>query len=80
MHACVQCAVHWPDPPNAPASIRFCDNSIARIAEAEHEGWLGEAEGLRISLIGAKETLTQIDRRPAPTAFDLSIPALEVNR
>jgi hypothetical protein len=30
------------------------DNLTARIREAEHEGWLGEAEGLRVSLAAAR--------------------------
>ena len=43
------------------AEIR--DNVTARIAEADREGWLGEAEGLMISLTGAQDKLAQIDRR-----------------
>jgi hypothetical protein len=42
------------------------DNLIARIAEAEREGWHGEAEGLKISLAGARDKLAQIDRRSPP--------------
>ncbi|MEU8924518.1 hypothetical protein AB0D10_26840 [Kitasatospora sp. NPDC048545] len=37
------------------------DNLVARIAEAEREGWLGEVEGLRVSLTGAKDKLAQVD-------------------
>ena len=33
-----------------------------RIAEAEREGWLGEVEGLKVSLAGADDKLAQIDR------------------
>jgi len=40
------------------------DNLLARISEAEREGWLGEVEGLKVSLAGAEEKLTQLDRRP----------------
>jgi len=39
------------------------DNLVARIAEAEREGWLGETEGLTISLAGANNKLAQINRR-----------------
>jgi hypothetical protein len=42
------------------------DNLTARIAEAEREGWHGEAEGLKISLAGAQDRLAEIDRRSAP--------------
>ena len=31
-----------------------------RIAEAEREGWLGEVEGLKVSLAGAEDKLAQI--------------------
>ncbi|WP_445520822.1 hypothetical protein [Streptomyces sp. NEAU-174] len=37
------------------------DNLLARIAEAEHEGWLGEIEGLQVSLAGAQSKVSQID-------------------
>ncbi|MFF1482138.1 hypothetical protein ACFVYD_32070 [Streptomyces sp. NPDC058301] len=46
------------------------DNLVARIAEAEREGWLGEVEGLRVSLAGAEDKLAQIDatiKQPAHT-------------
>ncbi len=39
------------------------DNLIARIAEAQREGWLGEVEGLHVSLAGADDKLAQLDRR-----------------
>ncbi|MFJ8747612.1 hypothetical protein ACIRL2_50840 [Embleya sp. NPDC127516] len=53
------------------------DNLIARVAEAEREGWLGEVEGLRVSLAGAEDKLAQIDRRPRNgTAVDLGLPNL----
>jgi hypothetical protein len=34
---------------------------VARIVEADREGWTGEAEGLRVSLAAAKEKLAQAD-------------------
>ncbi|WP_225080014.1 hypothetical protein [Streptomyces sp. CoT10] len=37
------------------------DNLLDRIAEAEREGWLGEIEGLRVSLAGAESKIEQID-------------------
>ncbi|MCP3759383.1 hypothetical protein [Streptomyces sp. TBY4] len=37
------------------------DNLLDRIAEAEREGWLGEMEGLRVSLAGAASKIDQID-------------------
>jgi hypothetical protein len=60
---------------NRIAEIR--DNLTACIAEANREGWLGEAEGLKISLVGAQDKLAQIDRRTrTPTPVGLGMPAL----
>jgi hypothetical protein len=49
-----------------PRIVEIRDNLIARIAEAEREGWLGDLEALNISLAGANDKLARIDRRPPP--------------
>lgn len=41
------------------------DNLIARIEEAEREGWRGEVVGLQVSLDAAKAKLAQLDGRSA---------------
>ena len=58
--------MHWPDPAQRARIAEIRDNLTARIAEAEREGWLGEVEGLKISLAGAEDKLAQIDRRTRP--------------
>jgi hypothetical protein len=73
-HACLRCSMHWPDPAQRPRVAEIRDNLLARIDEAQREGWLGEIEGLQISLAGANDKLAQIDRRPSPTV-DLGIPS-----
>jgi hypothetical protein len=60
-HSCLRCSMHWPDPAQRPRIAEIRDNLIARIIEAKREGWLGEVEGLQISLTGANDKLTQID-------------------
>lgn len=75
-HACLRCSMHWPDPAQRQRIADIRDNLIARIAEAEREGWLGEAEGLRISLAGANDKLAQIDRRHRTTTVDLPTPTM----
>jgi hypothetical protein len=66
----------WPDPAQRDRLAEICDNLTARITEAEQKGWLGEVEGLQVSLAGAREKLAQIDRRQANQATtDLGIPA-----
>jgi hypothetical protein len=67
-HACLRCSMHWPDPAQRHRIAEYRDNLIARIAEAEREGWLGEIEGLKISLAGADDKLAQIDRRSQSAA------------
>lgn len=54
-HACVRCALLWPDPAQRTRLLEIRDNLKARIAEAEYEGWLGEIEGLQVSLAGAED-------------------------
>ena len=68
--------MHWPDPVQRQRIVEIRDNLIARIAEAEREGWLGEVEGLRISLAGANDKLAQIDRHHQTTVVDLPTPAM----
>ncbi|WP_258045005.1 hypothetical protein [Streptomyces sp. SM11] len=66
----------WPDPAQRSRLVEILDNLLARIAEAEREKWLGEMEGLWVSLAGAEEKLTQLDRRPPRTVVDLGIPVI----
>ena len=53
------------------------DNLLDRIAEAEREGWTGEAEGLKVSLAAANNKLAQADLTTArrAEAVSLGIPA-----
>ncbi|MGW0633635.1 integrase [Streptomyces sp. NPDC002758] len=62
-HACVRCPVLIVSPTERPRLVEIRDNLQDRIAEAEREGWLGEAEGLRVSLVAAEEKITQLDAR-----------------
>jgi hypothetical protein len=69
----VRCPLLRVDPNQRHRLIDIRDNLAARIAEAEREGWTGEAEGLRVSLAAAKDKLAQIDnavqRRSAAVAL-----------
>ena len=64
-HACIRCSMLWPDPAQRDRLTEIRDSLINRIAEAEREGWLGEVEGLTISLAGAEQKLAQLDQRPS---------------
>src|SRR6266571_3442246 len=74
-HSCLRCSMHWPDPAQRPRIAEIRDNLTARITEAEREGWLGEVEGLKVSLAGAEDKLAQIDRRTHAAPVDLGLPA-----
>ena len=60
-HACVRCSLLRPDPAQRGRLEEIRVNLHDRIAEAEREGWLGEIEGLKVSLAGTEDKLAQID-------------------
>ena len=55
----------WPDPRQRSRLEEIRDNLRDRIVEARREGWIGEIDGLKISLASAEDKLAQVDRRPA---------------
>ena len=75
-HSCLRCPLLRPDPAARPRLIEIRDNLIARITEAESQRWLGEAEGLKVSLAGAEAKLAQMDQITTRRgqAVDLRIP------
>ncbi|MEV7715839.1 site-specific integrase [Streptomyces sp. NPDC088184] len=75
-HSCIRCPLLRADPAQQPRLIEIRDNLIARIAEAEREGWGGEAEGLKVSLAAANAKLAQLDNLIAQrtAAVDLGMP------
>ena len=77
----MRCALLRPDPAQRGRLEEIRDNLIARIAEAERESWLGEVEGLKVSLAGAEEKLRQLDRGHGQhAAVDLGIPTTRGDR
>ncbi|MCR8574173.1 site-specific integrase [Streptomyces sp. Isolate_219] len=66
-HACVRCSLLRPDPAQRARLVDIRDDLIARIAEAQREGWLGEAEGLQVSLTGAEGKLAQLNVKDTRT-------------
>ncbi|MFS0695574.1 hypothetical protein [Streptomyces nitrosporeus] len=65
------------DPHGRPRLDEIRINLVARIAEAEREGWLGEVDGLSVSLAAAEDKLNQLDAEVArrSTAVYLGLPA-----
>ena len=76
-HACVRCSLLRPDPTQRRRLEEIRANLHDRIAEAEREGWLGEIEGLKVSLAGTEDKLAQIDAtlRSQGEAVQLDRPA-----
>ncbi|WP_405814259.1 hypothetical protein OG241_06680 [Streptomyces sp. NBC_01390] len=72
----MRCSLLRPDPAQHARLVEIRDNLHARIAEAEREGWLGEVEGLQVSLAGARDKLAQLgaDQTRTRLALDLGIP------
>ncbi|MDQ1013274.1 hypothetical protein QFZ82_007759 [Streptomyces sp. V4I23] len=75
-HACIRCPMLRPELTQRSRLVEIRDNLTARIAEAEREGWLGEVEGLRVSLAGAEEKLSHLaaEARRKTTAVDFGMP------
>ncbi|WP_245717901.1 site-specific integrase [Nocardia miyunensis] len=74
-HSCIRCPVLRVDPAQRGRLEQICDNLTLRITEADREGWIGEAEGLRVSLAAAKGKLAQLDHRDRQsTTVFLNVP------
>jgi hypothetical protein len=75
-HSCLRCPLLRPDPTARDRLVQIRDNLVTRIAEAESHRWLGEAEGLKVSLAGARAKLAQMDQISARRAqtIHLGIP------
>jgi hypothetical protein len=76
-HACVRCPVLIIHATERPRLVEIRDNLLARILEAEREGWLGEIEGLQSSLGHAEEKLAQLDAQISrqQQSVDLGMPS-----
>jgi hypothetical protein len=75
-HACVRCPLLRVDPYEKRRLAEIRDNTIARIAEANKHGWLGDVEQLDITLKAANGKLAQLEERARKAATVLlGIPA-----
>jgi integrase len=62
-HACIRCPVLRPDPTQRPRLEELIEALEDRKVEAEQRGWLGELEGIEISLNAAREKLNHMARQ-----------------
>jgi hypothetical protein len=72
-HACIRCPLLRMDPAHLARLTEIRDNLLARIDEARQQGWLGEVEGLKVSLSAANNKIAQLEE-PARHTTDLGIP------
>jgi integrase len=72
-HSCLRCPLLRPDPAQRPRLVEIRANLTDRIAEAQREGWLGEAEGLQVSLAAANAKLAQMDGLAARRAAEVHL-------
>ena len=73
-HACVRCALLHLDPAQTERLREIITNLHDRIAEAEENNWLGEVEGLKISLAAAELKLQQAVNQPTASTINLGLP------
>jgi integrase-like protein len=67
-HACIRCPMLRIDPGQRHRLTEIINNLRQRIDEATERGWLGEVQGLQISLDAALAKLTTADRIARTTA------------
>jgi integrase len=78
-HSCIRCPMLRVDSRQRARLVEIIANLTERIEEAEIHGWLGEKEGLGVSLHAAHAKLAALDRPRAQFAHsttDLGIPEI----
>jgi hypothetical protein len=81
-HACIRCPMLRIDPRQKPRLMEIIHNLSERVAEAKMNGWLGEVEGLQISLRAAQTKLTALNAQRNTlhgNVTDLGLPVLRDN-
>lgn len=74
-HACLRCPVLLVDPKMLPRLEEIETDILARRARAEAEGWLGEIEGIDLTLAFLRDKRAQAERTSARGIVTLGMPA-----
>lgn len=61
-----------PDPAQAMPLAEIITNLHERLREAKQRGWLGEVEGLEVSLAGARQKLQQMRKLRTQATIQLT--------
>lgn len=73
-HACIRCPMLRPDPAQRPRLEEIVANLYERLSEARERGWIGEVEGIQVSIAAAQDKLARMSR-----IVSLGIPTLRTN-
>jgi hypothetical protein len=68
-----RCPLLRTEPAQLPRLLEIRDNLLARIDEARKHGWLGEVDGLNVSLSAANNKIAQLEESARRTT-DLGMP------
>ncbi|MFE4212257.1 integrase [Streptomyces sp. NPDC056844] len=74
-HACLRCPLMQPDPAQKHRLDEIIVNLRDRLAEAHERGWLGEVEGLEITIAAAENKLASMTRQ-----INLGMPVIPPRR
>jgi integrase len=80
-HACIRCPSLHLEERSRPRLIEIIANLRDRVEEARMNGWLGEVQGLQVSLDAATRKLVSMDRtrdRHTKSSVDLPMPTVTV--
>lgn len=75
-HACIRCSMLQVDPREEWRLVEIVENLEERVVEAQENAWLGEVEGLQISLDAAKEKLAGLHKLDDVGPVSLGLPTL----
>jgi len=73
-HACIRCPMLQVDPSMLDRLEEIHTDLLARRAQAEAEGWLGELEGIELTLLFLQDKRGQAQRLAGLTRVDLGLP------
>lgn len=74
-HACIRCPMLQVDPAMAPRLEEIGADLITRRAHAEAEGWLGEIEGIDLTLRFVAEKRAELNRSGPGGPVDIGMPS-----
>jgi hypothetical protein len=76
-HSCLRCPMLNINPKMLPRLDEIEDDLLARRARAEHEAWLGEVEGIDLTLTFLRQKRDETQRLARITRVNLGIPSVQ---